>query len=123
MDSQRIILFMPSRSSRELKFISSPIFFFRCPKIRQNLRLKHRIKSLDTLNFDDDRILYYQVQSVFPESSPLVRDWNWTLSPMRQAKLRKLNAKRLFVSRFQKPRPKNTMHLDSASYNFFPEMV
>ncbi len=79
------------------------------------MRLKDRIESLHTFDFYDNRVINYQVETIFPDGLSLINDWKYRLADVVQAGIVQFNAKRCFISSFQETRTELAMNLDSAS--------
>ncbi len=83
------------------------------------MRLKDRIEALYTFDFYDDRVINYQVETIFPDRLSLIDDWKYWLPDMIQVGIVQFNTKRCFVSSFQETRTELAMNLDCASdYSF-----
>jgi len=72
-------------------------------------------RRLYTFDFDDYRVINHQVETIFPDRLSLINDRKYWLPDMIQVGIVQLNAKRCFVSSFQKSRSKLAMDFNSAS--------
>jgi len=91
-------------------------------EIGQDLGLKYWIEPFDAFNLDDDRILDYQIQSIFTNDLILVDDRKQGLPHVFQASATEFDTKRGLIRAFQETRTKLSVHLNRAADNFLSKI-
>ena len=79
------------------------------------MRLKDRIEALYTFDFNDNRVINDQIETIFSDRLSLINHWKFWLPDMIQVGIVQFNAKRCLVSSFQETRTELAMNLNSAS--------
>ena len=79
----------------------------------------NRVKPVDSLQFNNDLVLYQQIQAMHPKPLAFVQNRDFQLVFYRQTASFQFKTKSFFVKRFQQPWPEFAMNFNRPADDLF----